>query len=128
MEGSSRHTRGSFTELVSIRSSVPTKVSISPVFRSSVNIDMSSGHVSFYTYVLPALNNLHHLRTFLALSPNTSTSWRWISTARVFQVKNRITKRASNRHGNQFTQWLVKYCGCGTGSDDSSRPLKPPAK
>jgi hypothetical protein len=97
---------------------------------------------SLCTSVLRPLNKQHHLHTFplfMTPSPITSTSWRWISTGRMFCVfKNRITECTSQLaglvidmvlyktlwHSNQFTQWLGKHWGHGRGSDDNSQLSK----
>jgi hypothetical protein len=84
---------------------------------------------------------LTHIPIVHSNFPIHSTSWRWISAGRMFfTFKNPITESTSQSagliigmllykelsHSNQFTQWLGQSCERGKGSDDSSRPSKPP--
>ena len=82
---------------------------------------------SSWISVRPAVNSLHHLRTFLTSmhdSPYTSVNWRWISIGLTpFAFKNRITARTSHLAGAASGSSITNGCRakteCPSGLSDS---------
>jgi len=74
---------------------------------------------SSWISVRPAVNSLHHLRTFLTSmhdSPYTSVNWRWISIGLTpFAFKNRITARTSHLAGATSGNSITNGCRAKTG-------------
>jgi len=68
--------------------------------------------------VRPAVNSLHHLRTFLTSmhdSPYTSVNWRWISIGSTpFAFKNRITAQTSHLAGAASGSSISNSCRAKT--------------
>ena len=66
----------------------------------------------------PAVNSLHHLRTFLTSmhdSPYTSVNWRWISIGLTpFAFKTRITARTSHLVGAASGSSITNSCRAKT--------------